>query len=146
MARKKTFVAKIKEIPQDEDVRYSIDQLENEVREAVAEALAYYLRTPDTLRALVRDEIGRSEVRRVSGSYNDKLPKELVEALRCAASKLADEELRNPEVQDALIQEMKNQYIETYKSELSTHIKRTAYMDAHRAYSRAMSPERKRNG
>lgn len=130
--RKKAAPKKLDSIRNSPEVKHSIQQLENEVKEAVAEAVAYYLKSPDTLRQLVRSEIGRMGLR---GVNNLEVPSELLSALTRKAQTMAADELRLPENRQALLDALKNKYIAEYRKEAETIVSHEAYTDAHRVYS-----------
>lgn len=139
--KQKTVMQHLREGFQNTDAKDALDLLQLEAQEAVLETLAGYLATPDTLRALVKDEFIRhiryeTFTRREHALMEVSVPKAALEQ----AAAIAKETTKSPEYQEALLERMTNAYLKQYEEQIGQFVKNHAWRDAHDAYRAAFRP------
>lgn len=143
--KQKTVMQHLREGFRDTDAADALDLLQREAQEAVLETLAGYFASPDTLRALVKDEFIRhikyeTFTRRSEAIMESSVPKAILEQ----AAAIAKETAKSPEYQEALLERMKAQYLKEYEVQIGQCVKDRAWRDAHDAYRAAFRPTRTR--
>lgn len=151
MTTKKTLAPKHKTALQhlrkgfrDTDAADALDLLSRETHEMVLEVFSSYYASPDTLRSLVKDEFIRHLryyvfERRESAARDSPLGQKLANQ----ASEAAIEAMKSPEYQEALLENMKAQYLAEYEARIKEYTKDRAWRDAHHAYEAAFRLNRR---
>lgn len=136
MAARKRSV-RIKQMPdprKDTAVQHTMSDLTAAARDAIQETLAHYLASPDTLRNIVKEEMGRNIRYQMTGLDADHA---LLDRVAARARELAIEEFNKPENFDLIVEQLKARYLDELKINLQDRIKSRASLDAHDAYQRA---------
>lgn len=135
VARKRSV--RIKQMPnphKDKAVQHTMSDLTAAARDAIQETLAHYLASPDTLRNIVKEEIGRHIRYEMDGIGADRT---ILDSVAARARELAIEEFNKPENFDLMVEQLKERYLSELKINLQERIKSRASLDAHDAYQRA---------
>lgn len=133
--QRKVRVRQIPDPQRDKQVQHTIGELTDAAHDAIQEVLAYYLTSPDTLRSLVKEELGRSIRYRTHNMHDGS--ETFIEQVSSRASDMAIEEINKPENFDLLVDQLKDRYLEEFHKELERHVKSRASIDASDAYQRA---------
>lgn len=133
--QRKVRVKRIPDPQKDKRVQHTIGELTDAAHDAIQEVLAFYLASPDTLRSLVKEELGRRIRYNTHDTYCES--ETFIEQVSSRARDMAIQEFNKPENFDLLVEQLKTRYLEEFRKALEDRVKSRASMDAYDAYQRA---------